>query len=166
MYPFPYLFVKSNPVLLEVAFPVQSAMPVRAKSCILTQHRAFLSLLTQNCWGKSVPQWLPWLPDGISTFSMICYHKYNTKRLLYFGLGDWFWISSLYWNENIRALNTVMRIHLESLLFLSYRWWEQGLKWKTLESFHVFEILGRQMKTGFTCINQGGPPLSLGACQL
>lgn len=27
LYPFPYLFVKSNPLLLEVAFPVQFARP-------------------------------------------------------------------------------------------------------------------------------------------
>lgn len=142
LYPFPYLFVKSNPVLLEVAFPVQFAMPVGAKSCILTQHRAFSSLLTRYCWAKSVPQWLPWLPDEISTFPMICYRKYNTKRLLYFELGDWFWISWLYWNENKRPLNTVMGTHLESPLFLSCGWWDYELKCKT-QVFSCFVTLGR-----------------------
>lgn len=107
LYPFPYLLVKSNPVFLKVASCSVCCAGGGGK-LLFNPAWSSLELITRGCWRKSASLQGPRLPGEISAFSMTCYGKYNTRRLLYLRWSDWFWISSLCWNENKRLLQILM----------------------------------------------------------
>lgn len=80
MYPFPYLFVKSNPVFLKVA-SCSVCCTGGGGRLPFSPAWSSLELIT---WGllkkkKSVSLRGSWLPDEISAFSRTCYDKYNTR---------------------------------------------------------------------------------------
>lgn len=121
LYPFPYLFVKSNPVSLKVA---SCSVCCTGGGGKLQFNPAWssLELITWGCWRKSVSLQEPQLPGEISAFSMTCYGKYNIRRLLYLRWSDWFWISSLCWNENKRLHKVLMGTQRDRFC-LSFGWW-------------------------------------------
>lgn len=123
LYPFPYLFVKSNPVSLKVA---SCSVCFTGGGGKLQFNPAWSSLefITRGCWRKSVPLQGPRLPGEISAFSTTRYGKYNTRRLLSLRWSDWFCISSLCWNENKRLHKILMGTQRDHFLFcLSFGWW-------------------------------------------
>lgn len=101
LYPSPYLFVKSNPVFLKVA-SCSVCCAGGGGRLPFSPAWSSLELITRGCWKKSVSLQGPRLPAEISAFSMTCYGKYNTRRLLYLRWSNWFWIFFLCQNENKR----------------------------------------------------------------